>query len=482
MRFLAERLEHGVPAARADARGADPPALPRARAARPARAAVAAAGRSSSPTTRSTSGPPSWSSTVGTDRRAGDPARPAAGRARSPTMAPRRRARGRRRPLPGLAGRAGVAGARPRPRSRSCSAALPFAHRRTPGRDRRVPGRRPAGLLLHLPARTGAGIVEDDLVRGVHPMVGRRLNLWRLRNFRITRLTRPRTCCSTTASPTDNEADQRLVALAQVRQLAVVRDAGRPGRLAAARRARHRQLPGGDPPGADGPRHERRPARHEPRLAAHLAGDRRPARRADARCSARIAPLTAGAGIEEVLAQGRHRRPGRRAAPGRRAVLLPAGLRRRRLGRSRRRPSGCSRWTTTRRRCCGPVAAARSTPTSCTRLLAGAGGTFVEHDLDDGRRAGPGRPRARAQQGRHRRRRRHHAHRAAPRGHHPRGAAAATPPRPWARWPRPSAPGSSPRSTWPSRCRCRSSGSPSRPAPGSRWTPAPRTWTGWPGR
>ena len=29
---------------------------------------------------------------------------------------------------------------------------------------------------------------------------------------------------------------------------------------------------------------------------------------------------------------------------------------------------------------------------------------------------------------------------------------------------------------------CRWSGSRCRPAPGSRWTPAPRTWTGWPGR
>ena len=42
--------------------------------------------------------------------------------------------------------------------------------------------------------------------------------------------------------------------------------------------------------------------------------------------------------------------------------------------------------------------------------------------------------------------------------------------------------GRSPRSTSPSGCRCRWSGSPCRPARGSRWTPAPRTWTGWRGR
>ena len=94
-----------------------------------------------------------------------------------------------------------------------------------PGGDRPV-------VLLHLPARTGRRIVEDDLVRGVHPMVGRRLNLWRLRNFRITRLDAPEDVLLYHCVASDNEADQRLVALAQVRQLAVVRDAGRRGRLA----------------------------------------------------------------------------------------------------------------------------------------------------------------------------------------------------------------------------------------------------------
>ena len=34
-------------------------------------------------------------------------------------------------------------------------------------------------------------MVEDDLVRGIHPMVGRRLSLWRLRDFDVTRLEAP---------------------------------------------------------------------------------------------------------------------------------------------------------------------------------------------------------------------------------------------------------------------------------------------------
>ncbi|MBD8870180.1 ATP-binding protein [Nocardioides donggukensis] len=68
------------------------------------------------------------------------------------------------------------------------------------------------------------GIVEDDLVRGVHPMVGRRLNLWRLRDFEVTRLEAPEDVLLYDCVARENPTDRRLVALAQVRQLAVVRD------------------------------------------------------------------------------------------------------------------------------------------------------------------------------------------------------------------------------------------------------------------
>ncbi len=59
---------------------------------------------------------------------------------------------------------------------------------------------------------TGAGeFVEDALVRGVHPLVGRRLHLWRLQNFHVTRVADPaadraagpcpKASCCTTAWP-----------------------------------------------------------------------------------------------------------------------------------------------------------------------------------------------------------------------------------------------------------------------------------------
>ena len=67
-------------------------------------------------------------------------------------------------------------------------------------------------------------MVEDTLTRGVHPMVGRRLNLWRLREFDVTRIEAPEDVLLYECVARENPADRRLVALAQVRQLAVVRD------------------------------------------------------------------------------------------------------------------------------------------------------------------------------------------------------------------------------------------------------------------
>ena len=80
---------------------------------------------------------------------------------------------------------------------------------------------------------------------------------------------------------------------------------------------------------------------------------------------AKIAPLTAGAGIEEVLVQGRIAAPGRCQRAARGPVPLPARLGRRHLGRGAADRAARSRSTTTRRRSSGPGGAASSTPTSC---------------------------------------------------------------------------------------------------------------------
>ena len=160
----------------------------------------------------------------------------------------------------------------------------------------------------------GGHLTEDRLVRGVHPMVGRRLNLWRLRDFDVTRLEAPEDVLLYECVARGNEADKRLVALAQVRQLAVVRDEdGRVTALPHAERAIANCLE----------------AIRRARSARGAAGARLdmnhvwvqiwPTIEADlgqlTALQAKIAPLTAGAGIEEVLVQGSIAAPDGTPAP-----------------------------------------------------------------------------------------------------------------------------------------------------------------------
>ena len=174
------------------------------------------------------------------------------------------------------------------------------------------------------------GVAEDDLTRGVHPMVGRRLNLWRLRNFDVTRIEAPEDVLLYECVAKENPADRRLVALAQVRQLAVVRDDdGNVTSLPHAERAVENCLE----------------AIRRARVARGAAGTKLDMNHVwvqvwpvvDVDISAlsalgnKIRPLTDGAGIEEVVAQGRVATP-RRAGAGRRTVQRPARRGRRLLG------------------------------------------------------------------------------------------------------------------------------------------------------
>jgi len=258
--------------------------------------------------------------------------------------------------------------------------ALPFAGRarRTaiavcPGKDRQV---------SYFTFRPGPdGVVEDDLIRGVHPMVGRRLNLWRLRDFDITRLDAPDDVLLYHCVAPENAADQRLVALAQIRELAVVRDAdGHVTSLPHAERAvascleairRERSARGAAGSKLD--------MNHVflhvwPVIAAPL--DELTALQRS------IAPLTSGAGVEEVLAQGRIAAPDGRVndaavrfsyQPGAGVVTTVTGPPTERL-----RPLDDYAQKVLRSRRRGTVY-----PYELVSLITGDYGSFVEHDLDD---------------------------------------------------------------------------------------------------
>jgi len=78
----------------------------------------------------------------------------------------------------------------------------------------------------HLTFRQHDGeFVEDPLYRNLHPMLAKRLDLWRLSNFRLRRLRSAEDVYVFHGVARDNPGDHRLFALAEVRDLTSTRDA-----------------------------------------------------------------------------------------------------------------------------------------------------------------------------------------------------------------------------------------------------------------
>ncbi len=264
-------------------------------------------------------------------------------------------------------------------------AGLDFAHQ-----ARRVTmaicpgGGRGIGYFIFRPETDESGptgrLVEDVLVRGVHPMVARRLTLGRLREFDVTRLDAPEDVLLYRCVAPGNEADQRLVALAQVRQLAVVRDEdGRVVGLPHAERAIANCL--------EAIRRVRASSAAGARLDMNYVWVYIwPTIDAEVEqltsLKEKIAPLTAGAGIEEVLVGGTVAFPdgterllvaGFHYQPGSGVITSLGGAPTERL-----RPLDDYAQKVVRARRRGVVY-----PYELQAMIAGPGGTATEYDLDD---------------------------------------------------------------------------------------------------
>ncbi len=88
-----------------------------------------------------------------------------------------------------------------------------------PGRGDGISG------MLHFTYRPSpTGYEEEKLYRGLHPMMGKRLHLWRLSNFNIERLPSVEDVYLLHAVARDNPKDERLFACAEVRDVTPVRD------------------------------------------------------------------------------------------------------------------------------------------------------------------------------------------------------------------------------------------------------------------
>jgi acetyl/propionyl-CoA carboxylase alpha subunit/acetyl-CoA carboxylase carboxyltransferase component len=240
---------------------------------------------------------------------------------------------------------------------------------------------RPDRARSDQPQPASPTLAEDVLVRGVHPMVGRRLTLGRLREFDVTRLEAPEDVLLYRCVAPGNPADQRLVALSQVRQLAVIRDdEGRVVALPHAERAIANCLE----------------AIRRVRAAGGAAGARLdmnyvwvyiwPTIDAEVEqltsLKSQIAPMTAGAGIEEVLVGGTVTLPdgdertlvaGFHYQPGSGVVTSLGGPPTERL-----KPLDDYTQKVVRARRRGVVY-----PYELQAMIAGPGGTATEYDLDD---------------------------------------------------------------------------------------------------
>ena len=89
-------------------------------------------------------------------------------------------------------------------------------------------GPRVSGLQHFTYRPSDKGYTEETFYRGVHPMMGKRLHLWRLSNFTIERLPSAADVYLLHAIARDNPKDERLFAAVEVRDVTPVRDdAGR---------------------------------------------------------------------------------------------------------------------------------------------------------------------------------------------------------------------------------------------------------------
>ncbi|WP_188990670.1 carboxyl transferase domain-containing protein [Saccharopolyspora thermophila] len=262
-----------------------------------------------------------------------------------------------------------------------------LAHLPLPPQVRRVTttvaGRRSTATHHHFtftPAESG--LIEERVLRGLHPLVAERLQLQRLENFDLTRLpSADEDVHLFRCVAPENPADERLVAMAQVRDLTPLRDSdGRVMALPAAEAVLDACLDAIRRVQAQRPVNKRLDTN---RIVLYVWPSTELSEQDLDAVAARVAPRTAGAGLEEVLFLGRQRDRSTgelRDVAVRLADQNGSGLRieitepptepiqplddyGQKVLRARRRDTVY--------------------PYELIDVVAGPGGTFVEHDLDD---------------------------------------------------------------------------------------------------
>ncbi|MEV0585262.1 biotin carboxylase N-terminal domain-containing protein [Nonomuraea sp. NPDC050310] len=225
------------------------------------------------------------------------------------------------------------------------------------------------------------GFAEDRLIRGLHPQIAQRLQLQRWRAFDLTRLpSADEEVYLFKAVARSNPADERLIAMGQVRDLTPLRESD--GRLVALP-----SVEGGLAAGLDAIRTIQMQRPQNKRFdtnrimmyvwpATELSGEELNA------LVQRILPTTAGAGLEEVLFVARQRNAaGELSEVAVRVSLGPGHGARVEVGKPSMEP--VQPLDAYRQKVLRAARRGNVYPYELTDLLAGPEGRFVEHDLDE---------------------------------------------------------------------------------------------------
>jgi acetyl-CoA carboxylase carboxyltransferase component/biotin carboxyl carrier protein len=226
----------------------------------------------------------------------------------------------------------------------------------------------------------GAGLAEDRLIRGIHPQIAERLQMDRLREFDLTRLpSADEEIYLFKAAAKSNQADERLIAMGQVRDLTPLREAdGRLVALPALENVLAGCLDAIRAVQAQRPQHKRFDAN---RIMIYVWPTVSLTAEEINSLVHRIRPTTSGAGLEEVQFVTRQRTPSGELTEVAVWTTLDASHNvRLHMGpppTEPLRPLDDYRQKVLRAARRGNVY-----PYELTDLLAGASGSFTEHDLD----------------------------------------------------------------------------------------------------
>ena len=228
--------------------------------------------------------------------------------------------------------------------------------------------------------RDGAGFAEDRLIRGLHPQIAQRLQLERLHEFDLTRLpSADEEIYLFKAVAKSNPADERLIAMGQVRDLTPLREAdGRLVALPALEDAVTACLDAIRNIQAQRPQNKRFDTN---RIMMYVWPQTELTTEELNTLVQRIRPTSVGAGLEEVQFLGRRRTEAGKLTEVAVRITLDAGNGARlHVGPPSTEPvQPLDEYRLKVQR-----AARRGTvyPYELTELLAGPDGSFVEHDLD----------------------------------------------------------------------------------------------------